>query len=131
MNKIKKIKVKINRIDSDKKAIEAVYNRIFSKVVENIKSKEKDQGTKDVAAEFHDEIKRTQANIQTVVIVAHRHHVERCRLILENDFNLKGLPYKGGYDKYDPSEAQPRVINSSHCIVSDFVSMAAMNRRFP
>jgi len=41
MNKIKKIKVKINSIGSDKKAIEAVYNRLFNKALEKILIKEK------------------------------------------------------------------------------------------
>jgi len=39
MNKIKKIKVKFKQANSDKKAIEAVYSRIFNKAVENISKK--------------------------------------------------------------------------------------------
>jgi len=40
MNKVKKIKVKFKQINSDEKAIEGVYNRIFSKAVENISKKD-------------------------------------------------------------------------------------------
>jgi hypothetical protein len=68
-----------------------------------------------------------------VVIVAHGHHVERCRIILDGNIridddsiHIEGIPSREQYFGYDPLEAQPRVMSPEEFILNDFVSMAAM-----
>jgi len=85
-------------------------------------STRKDQGTAPVADEF---IAHTKKSIQTAVVVAHQHHFERCRLILEKK-GITGLPTCDLYSGYDPFEAQPRVMSPEEFIVNDFASMAGM-----
>jgi len=84
-----------------------------------------DQGTFAVASEFISHAKRVGKQIRSVVLVAHRHHFERCRLILERK-NITSLPTADRYSGYDPLECQPRVMSPEEYILSDFVSMAAM-----
>jgi hypothetical protein len=90
-------------------------------------SSPKDQGTAAVADEFIAHALSTNAKVGTVVLLAHQHHYERCRIILEKK-GIKGLPTDTPYPYYDELEAQPRVMSAKEFIVSDFVSMAAMCR---
>ena len=83
-------------------------------------SQRKDQGTKPVAKEF---LSHAEGKIKTVAIVAHRHHIDRCFLVLEKE-GIKGLALPDRYSGYDPFEAQPRVMSPEEFIVNDFVSMA-------
>lgn len=100
-------------------AISGSADRLYS-------SRRVDQGTYGVAKEFDDELKRSGKSVQSVVIVAHRHHYERCRVILERSFNITGLSPPDLYSGYDPCEAQPRVMSPEEYIVNDFASMAGM-----
>jgi len=88
-------------------------------------SKRKDQGTKDVACEFIAHATNSGKTITTVIVVAHRHHYERCRILLEK-LNIAGLPTQDQYSNYDPLEAQPRAMSPEEVIVNDFASMAGM-----
>ena len=63
--------------------------------------------------------------ITTVIVVAHRHHYERCRIVLER-LKITGLPTPNQYSGYDPLEAQPRAMSPEEVIVNDFASMAGM-----
>lgn len=90
------------------------------------KSKPIDQGTYAVAKEFCDDAQRNRRIVNRVVIVAHRHHYERCRLILKKDFNIVGTAAPEPYSGYDPFEAQPRVMSPEEYILNDFASMAGM-----
>jgi len=86
-------------------------------------SQRKDQNTRAVAKEFLSHAEGRQ--IKTVLIVAHRHHFDRCRMTLE-ELEIKGLALPDPYSGYDPFEAQPRVMSPEEFIVNDFVSMAAL-----
>jgi diphthamide synthase subunit DPH2 len=88
-------------------------------------SKRKDQGTKDVACEFIAHATNSGTRIKTVIVIAHRHHYERCRIVLEG-LKITGLPTPDQYSNYDPLEAQPRAMSPEEVIVNDFASMAGM-----
>ena len=88
-------------------------------------SSRKDQGTFSVAAEFINHSRANGIDAKTVIIVAHRHHYERCRLVLER-LGSNGLQEDDPYDGYDKDEAQPRVMSPEEYIVNDFASMAGM-----
>jgi len=88
-------------------------------------SSRKDQGTFGVAEEFMSYAKTNNINTDTVIILAHRHHYERCRLVLER-LGVKGLQDNDPYGGYDDEEAQPRVMSPEEYIVNDFASMAGM-----
>lgn len=84
-----------------------------------------DIGTPKVINHFLNAIgKKGQTKPKKVIVVAHKHHVARCVLILRSDFDIVGIPSVEEYDQYDPREAQPRVKSPEEFIVSDFVSMA-------
>jgi len=86
-----------------------------------------DLGTAPVLATFLDHARPTGKSIEKVVVVCHRHHYERCRLILDRD-GITAIPPHRWYRRYDRDEAQPRVMSPDECIVNDFASMAAMQR---
>jgi hypothetical protein len=86
-------------------------------------SKREDQGTGPVADEFIAHARACGKQIESVLLLAHRHHFERCRIILESK-GITGLPLPDQYSGYDPFEAQPRVMSPEDFIVNDFVSMA-------
>ncbi|HKB03359.1 MAG TPA: hypothetical protein VKD90_14135 [Gemmataceae bacterium] len=86
-----------------------------------------DLGTAPVLATFLDHARLTGKSINRVVVVCHRHHYERCRLILDRD-GITAIPPHRWYSGYDRDEAQPRVMSPDECIVNDFASMAAMRR---
>ena len=80
-----------------------------------------DQGTASVAKEFLDHA----TSIRTVLLLAHQHHYERCRIILER-MGVKSEPIPDLYAGYDDREAQPRTMSPEEYIVNDFASMAGM-----
>ncbi len=88
-------------------------------------SSRQDQGTFGVAEEFIRYARGNNINTGTVIILAHRHHHERCRLVLER-LGVNGLRYGDPYEGYDEEEAQPRVMSPEEYIVNDFSSMAGM-----
>ena len=88
-------------------------------------SKRKDQNTFAVRDEFIKHGEESENPIKTVLLVAHRHHFERCRIILDMK-GITGLPPHDWYSDYDPFEAQPRVMSPEEFIVNDFASMAGM-----
>lgn len=88
-------------------------------------SSRKDRGTYAVAHEFISHAHAQNVSIQKVVLLAHQHHYERCRIILQQQ-GITCLPAGKPYSGYDDYEAQPRVMSPEEYIVSDFVSMAAM-----
>jgi hypothetical protein len=85
----------------------------------------KDMGTVPAIKYFVEEAKKRGEKLDKVVVVAHRHQMHRCVLILEEDFHIAGVPASKTYEEYDTKEEQPRVICPEMYIVSDFVSMAA------
>ena len=99
-----------------------IADAIGSSAKVKYQSSRKDQGTAQVTDEF---IAHAKEPIRTVVVVAHRHHFERCRIILEKK-GITGLPPHDQYSGYDPLEAQPRVMSPEEFIVNDFASMAGM-----
>lgn len=88
-------------------------------------SSRKDQGTFAVAAEFLDHAKKKALNTDYVLLLAHRHHYERCRIVLQR-MGVQTAPIPNPYDGYDEDEAQPRVMSADEYIVNDFASMAGM-----
>ncbi len=84
-----------------------------------------DQGTGAVLQEFMIHAGQTGKNIRAAVVVAHRHHYDRCRIILEDE-KIRVIPAPELYMGYDPMEAQPRVMSPEEYIVNDFASMAGM-----
>jgi hypothetical protein len=89
------------------------------------KSTRKDQGTRKVLEEFVSHAMKDRKPIHTVILVAHRHHFDRCRLLLEQ-LGVRALRLAEMYSGYDLEEAQPRVMSPEECIVNDFASMAGM-----
>lgn len=95
-------------------------------------SQRKDQGTKAVLDEFmHHAAKHKTKELKTVVVVAHRQHYDRCRLLLEERARVEkrpifAIPPPEWYWGYDPLEAQPRAMTQEEYIVNDFASMAGM-----
>jgi hypothetical protein len=90
------------------------------------RSKSKDQNTRLVLEEFVNHATGKGKKIKAAVVVAHRHHYERCRLVLKKEQDIRAIPPPHLYSGYDPLEAQPRVMSPEECIVSDFASMAGM-----
>jgi hypothetical protein len=88
-------------------------------------SKRIDQGTPAVLKEFMDHAANSGKSIRAAVVVAHRHHYDRCRLLLEKH-RIRAMRPPDQYSGYDPLEAQPRVMTPEECIVNDFASMAGM-----
>ena len=84
-----------------------------------------DQGTRPIAKELLGQARQARKTIQTVVVVAHRHHFDRCRIVLEKE-GIRSLPTPEQYSGYDPFEAVVRVMSPEECIVNDFASMAGM-----
>ena len=85
-----------------------------------------DMGTKKVIAYFvHHRVVKNDSTFGKVIVVAHRHHIGRCLILLEQDFGITAYPYGEQYEKYDPHECQRRARDANELIVSDFVSMAA------
>ena len=98
--------------------------------IRKFESTKEDLGTKDVISQFVAMAKSHQLKLESVVVVAHGHHIERCIRLLEKYFpRSKGLrPASAQYFAYDPYECQPRAMGPEEYIVSDFVSMAAMTQ---
>jgi hypothetical protein len=86
-----------------------------------------DQGTTAVLKEFMSHAASKEKAIRAAVLVAHRHHFDRCRLLLEGE-GVRAIRPPDLYTGYDPLEAQPRVMSPEECIVNDFASMAGMAR---
>ena len=79
----------------------------------------------------HQKVKYGHA-LRKVVVVAHKHHIGRCLILLSEDFEILAHPFGRQYDGYDHHhEAQARVTSVQECIVSDFVSMAARAKPKP
>jgi hypothetical protein len=89
-------------------------------------SKRLDQGTPAVLDEFISHAAKEGKAIPAVVVIAHQHHYDRCRILVEK----KGIgvipPPTELYSSYDPEESQPRVMSAEENIVNDFASMADM-----
>jgi hypothetical protein len=84
-----------------------------------------DWGTKAVLDYFLRDIGWRILNADnSVIVVAHAHHVGRC-LILVGDIGLRGLLPSRSYAGYDRHEQQPRVKGEIAFIHSDFVSLVA------
>lgn len=91
-------------------------------------SRRVDQGTRAVLDEFVSHAKNKGKTHRLVVVVAHRHHFDRCRiLVVERDIEVLRPPEL--YSGYDPLEAQPRAMTPEESIVNDFASMAGMAER--
>ena len=88
-------------------------------------SDRKDLVTIEVAATFLDHARNTISSVDTVVLLAHQHHFERCRIILER-MGVACVSPNQTYNQYDEYEAQPRVMSPEEYIVNDFFSMARM-----
>ena len=93
----------------------------------------KDMGTKEVLQEFMHYALHERKKRDAVIIIAHRHHYERCRVLIGKQADLEEIkikviqpPIADQYSGYDSKEAQPRAMSSEEFIVSDFISMAAM-----
>jgi len=84
-----------------------------------------DQGTSAVLMEFVSHAAITGKAIPAVVVVAHQHHYDRCRLLVEKQ-GIRVIRPPDLYSDYDPLEAQPRVMTPQENIVNDFASMASM-----
>ena len=91
-----------------------------------IKTPIKDLGTFHVAKSFIEQ--SNGIKFKKVIIVAHQHHMERCRIILKDDLGIEGIPSPTMYQDYDDFEAQPRVMSPEEFIISDFISMAARKK---
>lgn len=85
-----------------------------------------DMGTAAAIKYFvNDRMVRNLEAFKKVVVVAHKHHVGRCLILLKDDFRINAYPYGKAYDGYDAHECQGRAKCPNETIVSDFVSMAA------
>jgi hypothetical protein len=102
-----------------------IADAIDGRVPVEFASSRKDQGTGAVADEFVAHVLSSNAKARAVVLLAHQHHYERCRIILEKK-GIIGLPIDDPYSEYDEFEAQPRVMSPEEFIVNDFVSVAAL-----
>jgi hypothetical protein len=86
-----------------------------------------DQGGQGVLTEFIDNYSAKKGEKpKKVVVVAHRHHFDRCRIQVEKR-GITVLRPSEFYSGYDPLEAQPRVMSAEEYIVNDFASMAYMS----
>jgi hypothetical protein len=88
-------------------------------------SRRVDQGTAGVLNEFVCHAANIGKAIHAVVVVAHRHHYDRCQLLLEKQ-GIRVIRPPELYSDYDPLEAQPRVMTPEENIINDFASMAGM-----
>lgn len=85
-----------------------------------------DMGTKKVIEYFVNyRMVQNSKTFRKVIVVAHRHHIGRCLILLNEDFNIKAYTYGRTYESYDSRECQRRAKNANELIVSDFVSMAS------
>jgi hypothetical protein len=100
-----------------------IADAIVGRAPVEYESSRKDQGTIKVADEFVRHALSSNKKVGTVVLLAHRHHYERCRIILEKK-GITGLQEDKPYSGYDELEAQPRVMGPEDFILNDFVSMA-------
>lgn len=92
-------------------------------------STKEDMGTKEVISQFMAIAKSQKIKTNSVIVVAHGHHIERCIRLLIKYFGVTGLtPSAQPYYGYDPDECQPRAMSAEDYIVSDFISMAAMTK---
>lgn len=89
----------------------------------NFRATETDMNTREAILQFM--AKHSGDTPYKVIVVAHRHHTERCVLML-NKFEIEGLPSPIAYSEYDPLECQPRAMSPNENIVNDFISMAEM-----
>jgi hypothetical protein len=96
--------------------------------VDKFESTAADLGTQEVISQFVAVAQSHGDKPSSVIVAAHRHHMERCLRLLAKYHQIEGLPSPEPYDKYDPEECQPRAMSAEEFIVSDFVSMAAMAR---
>lgn len=95
----------------------------YTDVQADVSTLAKDIGTRAVIEQM---LAALDPKPQRVVVIAHRHHLDRCHIILRGDpFGLDTLDADEFYCDYDPLEAQERVKSAEDCIVSDFVSLAA------
>ncbi len=85
-----------------------------------------DMGTSKVIKFFvNHRMVQASKTFEKVIVVAHRHHIGRCLILLNEDFGIKGYPYGETYDGYDADECQRRAKCPNELIVSDFVSLAS------
>jgi hypothetical protein len=84
-----------------------------------------DLSTSAVLSEFVSHADAKGKRIRAAVVVAHRHHYDRCRLLLDAK-GIRAVRPLDLYAGYDELEAQPRVMTPEECIVNDFASMAGM-----
>lgn len=100
----------------------------FSRDGNDFSSDEADMNTKTAVEQFLERAGIRQDSRDEVIVVAHRHHMERCVRSVQVYSGLIALPSPITYAGYDPFECQPRVMSPDEFIVSDFVSMAALYR---
>ena len=98
--------------------------------IQKFESTKEDLGIKDVISQFVAMATSHKQKLDSVIVVAHGHHIERCIRLLDKYFpDVRGLrPAQANYFDYDPKECQPRAMGPEEYIVSDFVSMAAMTQ---
>jgi hypothetical protein len=98
--------------------------------IQKFESTKEDLGTKEVLSQFMAIATSHLLQMNSVILVAHGHHIERCIRLLDKYFpKVKGLrSAEAQYFEYDPKECQPRAMGPEEYIVSDFVSMAAMTQ---
>ncbi len=93
----------------------------YTSVQADVSTAAEDIGTGGVIKRFLADVPQAKS----IIIVAHRHHIDRCHILLREDFGLESTSSPREYDGYDTEEAQPRVRSPSAFIISDFVSLAA------
>lgn len=105
-----------------------IADAVTNKDAVKFSSSRKDQNTIAVAKEFVDHTEKNVFGKRFVMLLAHKHHYERCRIVLKRmGVQIVPIPEKyPRYDKYDEHEAQPRVMSAEENIVNDFASMAGM-----
>lgn len=103
-----------------------IADAVTNKAAVKFSSSRKDQGTFAVAAEFVDHAEKNVFGKRSVMLLAHQHHYERCRIVLKR-MGVQRVPIPKRYpNEYDEQEAQPRVMSAEEYIVNDFASMAGM-----
>lgn len=105
----------------------------YTQGVADYSTPREDMGTiKAIRYSFdHQKVSKLGRRFKKVVVVAHRHHMGRCLIVLREDFQIEAYAYGKQYSDYDPRECQARVTSPRECIVSDFVSMAARAKAKP
>jgi hypothetical protein len=93
----------------------------YTGVKADVSTAAEDIGTGDVIKRFL----AAAPQAKSIVTVAHRHHIDRCHILLREDFGLESISSPHEYEGYDKEEAQLRVKSPSTFIISDFVSLAA------